>query len=85
MAAASARRKPEVESPTTPRFRVIEGEALEADVQNRVHQLKGAFLECRTIGHAWKLAYVGPAGRADEEIQGQARNHPAAILMGRAH
>ena len=72
----TSRRNPAKDSPTTPRFRVIEGEALETDVRNRVHKLKESFLECRTIGHAWKMSYIGPAGRADEELQGRARNHP---------
>ena len=71
----SQARKPK-DSPTTPRFRVIEGEFLDDQLAASVHNLKGKFLECRTIGHAWKLNYIGPAGRADEELQGRARNHP---------
>lgn len=73
----AAARKKTAESPTMPRLRVVEAQFIESQVQERVHALKGRFLECRTIGHAWRLGYIGPAGRGDEEIQGRARNHPA--------
>jgi hypothetical protein len=34
------------------------------------------FLECRTIGHAWTLGYIGPVAGADPELATRARRHP---------
>lgn len=31
------------------------------------------FLECRTIGHAWKIRFLGPITRADEDLARRAR------------
>lgn len=40
-----------------------------------IARLRLAYLECRTIGHAWRIRYIGPTVRADEEIATTARHH----------
>jgi hypothetical protein len=43
----------------------------------QAQKLRTAFLECRLIGHAWKLSYIGPVAKSpDADIHERARQHP---------
>jgi len=46
------------------------------DVARRLTEYDEAFLECRTIGHAWMVSYVGPVAKADTDLRARARRHP---------
>lgn len=46
------------------------------DLHHDIHELPLAFLQCRTIGHAWKPVYVGPVGASrDEDLMARAGRH----------
>lgn len=46
------------------------------EVARRLTNYDEAFLECRTIGHAWLVTFVGPIARADSDLKDRARRHP---------
>jgi len=53
------------------------GEAFdERQLAAEIEKLKGSYLECRTLGHAWKIQYMGPVTRSDMELASRARHHP---------
>jgi hypothetical protein len=42
-----------------------------------IHAMSTVFLECRTIGHAWKIVYMGStAASLDEDLTHRASTHP---------
>lgn len=41
-------------------------------VATRIHKLDNDFLQCRTIGHAWMVSFVGPVAKADSDLQTRA-------------
>jgi hypothetical protein len=45
------------------------------DVARRLTNYDAAYLECRTIGHAWMVSFVGPVSRADTDVRERARRH----------
>jgi len=46
------------------------------DLNHDIAELPTAFLECRTLGHAWHIVYMGPtAASKDDDLIGRARNH----------
>ena len=57
----------------TPRPRPIEDDVDARLVAGRLRDARTAFLECRTIGHSWRLRFIGPVGKADGDIQDRAR------------
>lgn len=50
--------------------------ATDTDLAHDIAELPDVFLECRTIGHAWKIVYMGPtAASSDDDLIGRARAH----------
>ena len=62
---------------TQRRLRVVDDPGPDdREIVEGIHRLRDTFLECRAIGHAWRLAYIGPITRADPELADRARRHP---------
>ena len=52
-------------------------EAEEHDVAVRLRQYDAAYLQCRTIGHAWMVSFIGPILKANDlDLRDRARRHP---------
>jgi hypothetical protein len=75
-----AAREPTQAPPVGGKLRDVLGRGGQVIEDRQIHsaitQLRENFLVCRTIGHAWEQTFVGPAGRADEELATRARHHP---------
>lgn len=54
------------------RFSVVDAPDDEEVIAN-IHELPEKFLECRTIGHTWKLTYLGPLHGAPADARERAR------------
>jgi len=57
----------------TPRPRATTDDLDARQLAGRLTSVKTSYLECRTIGHAWHLRYIGPVAQADADIQDRAR------------
>jgi len=47
---------------------------LESTLLEEIARLPEPYLECRTLGHAWRLTFLGPIHKADTAVHDKARN-----------
>lgn len=57
----------------TPRLRPVAPDDETRAVAARIAALRTAYLECRTLGHSWRITFIGPIGRGDADLQNRAR------------